>query len=124
MLQPHGDVEPVEARRDRDTSIDQDRAQAGTAIGKSGNLGLLYLTNLGKAALDQRRDRGVGFGDRGEDLPESTGCLDMGASRLWGYPIEQDMTSRVFHRLGIRNGADLAPVEERDRHASGLAMEP
>jgi hypothetical protein len=77
MLQPHGDVEPVEARRGRDTGIDQDRAQPGTAIGEGGNPGLLYLTNLGKAALDQRRDRGVGFGDRGKDLPGSTRCLDI-----------------------------------------------
>jgi hypothetical protein len=37
----------------------------------------LCLTDLGKAALDQRRDRGVGFGDSGKDLPGSTGCLDI-----------------------------------------------
>ena len=77
MLQPHGDVEPVEVRRRRDAGIDQDRAQPGTAIGEGGDPGLLYLTNLGKAALDQHRNRGVGFGDRGKDLPGSTRCLDI-----------------------------------------------
>ena len=62
MLQSHGDVEPVEARRGRDTGIDQDRAQAGAAIGEGGDFGLLYLTKLGKTALDQRRGGGCRFG--------------------------------------------------------------
>jgi len=45
-----------------------------------------------------------------------------GPSRLWGCPIEQGITGRVFLRLGIRNGADFVPVEDGNRHASGQAM--
>ncbi|MGF7213451.1 hypothetical protein GGE65_008094 [Skermanella aerolata] len=52
MLQPHGDVEPVEARRCRDAGIDQDRAQPGTAIGEGGDIGISRLADLGKAAPD------------------------------------------------------------------------
>ena len=77
MLQPHGDVEPIEARRLGDAGIDQDGAQPGTAVGECGQLGLAVVADLGKAALDQRLDRGVGLGDGGENLPGAVGCLDV-----------------------------------------------
>ena len=35
------------------------------------------LADLGKAALDQRHDRGVGLCHGGENLPGSPGCLDI-----------------------------------------------
>ena len=75
MLQPHGDVEPVKVRRRRDAGIDQDRAQSGTAVGECRQLGILGLADLLEAAPDQRLDRGVGPGDRGEDLARAIRCL-------------------------------------------------
>ena len=77
MLQPHGDVEPVEARRLGDAGIDQDRAQPGTAVGERRQLGISRLADIGKAAPDQRLDRGVGLGDGGENLPGAVGRLDI-----------------------------------------------
>jgi len=77
MLQPHGDVEPVEARRLGDAGIDQDRAQPGTAIGERRQLGVGGLANLLEATLDQRFDRRIGLCDRGENLPAAVRRLDI-----------------------------------------------
>ena len=77
MLQSHGDVEPVEARRLGDAGINQDRAQPGTAIGERRQLGVGGLANIGKATPDQRLNRGVGFGDRSENLAGSVRCFDI-----------------------------------------------
>src|SRR5687767_5437202 len=49
MVQPHGDVKPVEQRRLVDAGIDQDRAQPGTAVGERGDLGISRLADIGKA---------------------------------------------------------------------------
>ena len=62
MLQPHRDVEPVEERRFRDAGLDQEGAQALTAIGEGGQLSVGGMADVGEAALDQRLDCGVGPG--------------------------------------------------------------
>jgi hypothetical protein len=77
MLQPHGDVKPVEARRLGDAGLDQDRAQPGTAIGEGSQLGISRLADIDKAALDQYLDRSVGSGDGGEDLTAAVRRLDI-----------------------------------------------
>jgi hypothetical protein len=49
---------------------------------------------------------------------------DGGTVKTLGVSYRTRMTGRVFHRLGIRNGAGFAPIEDRGRHAFGLAMAP
>ena len=49
----------------------------GTAVGECGQLGISRRADIGKAAPDQRLDRGVGPGDRGEDLARAIRCLDI-----------------------------------------------
>ena len=71
-------MEPVEVRWLRDTGIDQDRAQPGTAVGGGCQLGVGGLTNLLEATPDQRFDRRIGLCDRGEHLPGSLGRLNVG----------------------------------------------
>jgi hypothetical protein len=77
MVQPHGDVKPVEERRLGDAGLDQDRAQPGAAIGERRQLGILGLADLLEAAPDQRLDCGVCFRDRGENLPAAVRRLDI-----------------------------------------------
>jgi hypothetical protein len=77
MLQPHGDVEPVEVRRRRDAGIDQDRAQPRTAVGKRGQLGVGGVADLLEAALDQRLNRRIGLCDRCEHLTRPVRRLDV-----------------------------------------------
>ena len=77
MLQPHGDVEPVEIRRLGDAGIDQDRAQPGTAVGERRQLGISRLADIGKAASDQRLDRGVGLCHCGEHLTSALRRLNV-----------------------------------------------
>ena len=77
MLQPHGDVEPVETRRLGDAGIDQDRAQPGTAVGERRQLGIGGLADILKATPDQRFDRRIGLCDRGENLPAAVRRLDI-----------------------------------------------
>ena len=44
-----------------------------------------------------------------------SGGTRRGPSRLWGWRIDQGMSGREFHRLGIRNGVGVAPGGERGR---------
>src|SRR5689334_1319827 len=64
----------------------------------------------------------------GADAREGGGlCLrpsPTGPSRLWGWLIDRDMTGREFHRLGDRNGLDMALGGEQGRHVSGPASLP
>jgi hypothetical protein len=77
MVQPHGDVEPVERRRRFDAGINQDRAQPGTAVGEGGQFGLVGVADGGEAAPDQSRDRRLGLCDRGEKLAGSVRRFDV-----------------------------------------------
>jgi len=77
MVQPQGDVKPLERRRRRDAGLDQHGAQPGTAIGKGSQLGVGGVPDGDEAAPDQRLDRSVGPGDRGEHLAGSIGRLDV-----------------------------------------------
>jgi hypothetical protein len=77
VLQPHGDVEPVERRRRGDAGINQDRAQPGTAIGEGSQFGLVGVADFLEAASDQRLDRRIGLCDRSKNLSGSVKCFDV-----------------------------------------------
>ena len=70
-------MEPVERRRRFDADINQDRAQPGTAVGERGDLGISRFADIGKAAPDQRLERGVSLCDRGEPLTSPLGRLNV-----------------------------------------------
>ena len=60
-----------------DAGIDQGGAQPGTAVGKRRQLGISRLADIGKAASDQRIDRGVGLRHCGEHLTSVLGRLNV-----------------------------------------------
>ena len=71
VLQPHGDVEPIEDRGLRDPGIGQDRPQTWTAVGECGHLGVVSSADGFKVSADQRRDVGTSLRDRAEHLSPS-----------------------------------------------------
>jgi hypothetical protein len=48
----------------------------------------------------------------------SRGLVSAGTVKSLGYPIEKGIAGQMFHRRRIRNRADYAFGEERDRHGS------
>jgi hypothetical protein len=86
MVQPQGDVEPVEQRWRDDASIDQTGAPAGTAVGEGRQFGPIGLADGGEATLSQRFDGGVGAGNGGENLPGPVRCLDV-AEATFQMPV-------------------------------------
>jgi hypothetical protein len=58
VLHPHRDVEPIQDGWRRDPSIDQDRSQTGTAVGKRGYFSVVGSANSSKISTDQRREVG------------------------------------------------------------------
>ena len=63
-----GSVTPALTRIERSPEQPSVNAVSSVSVG---------LADLGKAAPDQRLDRGVGLGDRGENLPGSVRRLDV-----------------------------------------------
>jgi hypothetical protein len=47
VLDPHSDVEPIEQGWRRDTGIDEDRPQPGTAVRERGHFGVIGSANGG-----------------------------------------------------------------------------
>ena len=82
MVQPHGDVKPVERRRRFDAGIDQHGAQPGTAVGEGRQVSLVGVADGGEATLYQRFNGGVGPGNGGENLPGPVRCLDVAEANL------------------------------------------
>ena len=72
VLQPHGDVEPVEHRRLGDTGISQNAPQAGAPVGERGQHRVLGSPDGVEAAADQHFDVRIGFGDGAENLPPAS----------------------------------------------------
>ena len=77
MLEPHGDVEPVDNWRIRDPGIGQNRSQTGAAVGERGQLGVVGSAHRLKVSPDQHRDVGIGPRDGAEDLSASVSRLDV-----------------------------------------------
>jgi hypothetical protein len=77
VLDPHCDVEPIEEGWRRDSGIDKDRPQTGTAVGERGHFGVVGSANGANALSDQRRDVGVGLRHCSEHLPTSARCFDI-----------------------------------------------
>ena len=82
MVQPHGDVKPIERRRRFDAGIDQPGAQPGTAVGEGRQVSLVGVADGGEATLYQRFNSGVGPGNGGENLPGPVRCLDIAEANL------------------------------------------
>ena len=61
----------------RDSGIDKDRPQTGTAVGERGHFGVVGSANGANALSDQRRDVGVGLRHCSEHLPTSARCFDI-----------------------------------------------
>ena len=72
VLQPHGDVEPVEHRRLGDTGISQNAPQAGAPVGERGQRRVLGSPDGVEATADQHFDVRIGFGDSAENLPPAS----------------------------------------------------
>ena len=77
-----GVQEPIEEGWCRDTGIDKNRPQTGTAVGERGHFGVVGSANGAKALSDQRRDVGVSLGDCSEHLPTSTRSFDIADANL------------------------------------------
>jgi hypothetical protein len=82
VLEPHGDVEPIEDRGLRDTGIPQDRPQTGTTVGECGQLGVFGSAHGFKVSADQRRDVGTSLHHRSEHLSPSGSRLDVADANL------------------------------------------
>jgi hypothetical protein len=59
VLQPQGDVKPIENRWLRDPGIGQDRPQTGTTVRECGDLSVVGSANDLQVSASQRRDLGV-----------------------------------------------------------------
>ena len=69
VLEPHGEMEPVQDRRVRDAGLGQDGPHAGAAVGERGQLGVAGAAHGVEGAPDQRHDVGAGVRDGAEQLP-------------------------------------------------------
>src|SRR3954469_18216668 len=77
VLQPHGDVEPVEYREPLDASVEKNAPQPETAVGKRRQRCALGPPDRIKAAADQCSEIRVGLCHGAEDLPSSARRLDI-----------------------------------------------
>ncbi len=68
VLQPHGDVEPVEHRRRGDAGAGPNTLEPGTTIGEGRQCRVLGSPDSVEIAADQRLNVGIGFGDGAENL--------------------------------------------------------
>ena len=77
VLQPHGDMEPVQDWQPIDASVEKNAPQSGTAVGERRQRRALGASDSVEAAADQRSEVRVGLGDGAEDLPSSGRRLDI-----------------------------------------------
>jgi hypothetical protein len=82
LLQPHGNVEPVEYRKPRDASVEKNAPQPETAVGKRRQRCALGPPDYIKAAADQACEIRVGLRYGAEDLPSSARRLDIADPNL------------------------------------------
>jgi hypothetical protein len=77
MLQPHGDMKPVEYRKPRDASVEKNAPQPGTAVSKRRQRCALGPPDRIEATADQACEIRVGLRYGAEDLPPSARRLDI-----------------------------------------------
>ena len=77
VLQPHGDVEPVEHRRRGDAGVGQDAPEPGTAVGEGGQRRVPGPADGVEGAADQRPNVCVGLRDCAENLSSAGLCFDI-----------------------------------------------
>src|SRR5215212_1923435 len=77
VLQPHGDVEPVEYRKPLDSSVEKNPPQPGTTVGKRRQRCALGPPDRIEAAADQACEIRVGLRYGAEGLPSSARRLDI-----------------------------------------------
>ena len=77
VLQPHGEVKPVQDREFRDASVEEDAPQPGAAVGERGQYRVLCPPDRVEVAADQRHEIRVGLRHGAEDLPSSCRRLDI-----------------------------------------------
>ena len=82
VLQPHGDMKPVEYRKPLDASVEKNAPQPGTAVGKRRQRCALGPPDRIKAAADQACEIRVGLRYGTEDLPSSARRLDIADPNL------------------------------------------
>src|SRR5215213_7718682 len=82
VLQPHGDMKPVEYRKPRDASVEKNAPQPGTAVGKRRQHCALGPPDRIEAAADQAYEIRVGLRHGAEDLPPSARRLDIADPNL------------------------------------------
>src|SRR3954470_24085440 len=82
VLQPHGDMEPVEYRKPRDASVEKNAPQPGTAVGKRRQHCALGPPDRIEATADQACEIRVGLRHGAEDLPPSARRLDIADPNL------------------------------------------
>src|SRR4051794_3553873 len=80
VLQPHGDVEPVEYRKPRDASVEKNAPQPGTAIGKRRQH--CALSPPDRIEADQACEIRVGLRHGAEALPPAARRLDIADPNL------------------------------------------
>src|SRR4051795_7999268 len=71
VLQPHGDMKPVEDRKSLDASVEKNAPQPGTAVGKRRQRCALGPPDRIEAAADQACEIRVDLRHGAEDLPSS-----------------------------------------------------
>ena len=77
VLQPHGDVEPVEHRRRGDAGVGQDAPEPGAAVGEGGQRRVPGPADGVEGAVDQRPNVRVGLRDSAENLSSAGLCFDI-----------------------------------------------
>ena len=74
VLQPHGDVEPVEHRRCDDAGVGQDAPEPGAAVGEGGQRRVPGPADGVEGAADQRPNVCVGLRDGAKNLSSAGLC--------------------------------------------------
>src|SRR4051794_17102056 len=82
VLQPNGDMKPVEYRKPRDASVEKNAPQPGTAVGKRRQHCALGPPDPIEAAADQACEIRVGLRHGAEDLPPAACRLDIADPNL------------------------------------------
>src|SRR4051794_33520283 len=77
VLQPHGEVEPVEYRRCGDAGVGQDAPEPGAAVGEGGQRRVPGPADGVEGAADQRPNVRVDLRDGAENLSSAGFCFDI-----------------------------------------------
>jgi hypothetical protein len=128
VLQPHGDVKPVEHRRFGDTGISQNAPQAGASVGERGQRRILGSPDGVEAAADQHVDVGVTLATAPKTcrLPDPVSTLPTRTSKCRSPSSQMRMIFKtsehcfsplgpVFTNLTIQ-ATHLPPIRDQTRN--------